>query len=144
MKRSIVWAIVIGSIIGGISWAITLENETVYHYPQVKAEKIEEKVEPKIEVETLRKELVKICTCESGQGTGKPQQYNILTGEVLRGVKNPKDIGMCQINLFWNGAEAEKMGLDLFKESDNIKFANYLYTKQGAEPWNWSKGCWGK
>lgn len=136
MRRYIVWAIVIGIIITSLAWAMTLENETVYVFP-VESKKIEkdEKVE-------LRKELIKICTCESGQGTGKPQQFNILTGEVLRGVKNPKDIGMCQINLYWNGATAEAMGLDLFKESDNITFANWLYQKQGSTPWNWSKSCW--
>lgn len=137
MKRFIVWA-GIGIIAILLSWAMTLENETIYYFSEAK----EIKIEAKIEKAELQKELVKICTCESGQGTGKPQQYNIVTGEVLRGVKNPKDIGMCQINLYWNGAQAEKMGLDLFKEQDNIKFANWLYDQQGAEPWGWSKGCW--
>lgn len=138
MRQRIVIAIVVGAILAGLTWAMTLENETTFYYPEVKAEVAQIKIE-KVE---LLKPLVRICTCESGQGTGQPQHYNVRTGEVLRGVKNSKDIGMCQINLFWNGAEAEKMGLDLFKESDNIKFANYLYSTQGSKPWDWSKSCW--
>lgn len=138
MKRYIIFVIVLGVIIS-LGWAMTLENETTYIFPEVKTE---QEVEQKIAPIKLRKELIKICTCESGQGTGKPQQYNVITGEVLRGVKNPKDIGMCQINLYWNGTTAEKMGLDVFKEQDNIKFANWLYEQQGAEPWGWSRACW--
>ena len=137
MKRYIVWAIVAGVIL--VSWAMTWTNSTTYEF-EPKEEIKDEIVETK--KEKLRLELVKICACESGQGTGKPQQFNISTGEVLRGVKNPKDIGACQINLFWNGAIAEKMGLDIFKESDNIIFANWLYGQQGSKPWSWSKNCW--
>lgn len=137
--RKITAGVVIGIIALGI-WAMTWTNTTDYKIEEIKSVEVEEKVVEKKPI--LLKELIKICTCESGQGTGKPQQYNIRTGEVLRGEINSQDIGMCQINLFWNGETAKKMGLDLFKESDNITFANWLYTTQGAEPWNWSKGCW--
>ena len=51
----------------------------------------------------LNPALKPICTCESGQDTGQPQQYNIHTGGVLHGKQNPKDIGACQINDYWNG-----------------------------------------
>lgn len=94
-------------------------------------------------IATLHPELVPICTCESGQGTGKPQHFNIQTGEVLRGVVNPQDIGMCQINLKYHQAAAERMGLDVFKEEDNIAYANWLFEQEGSTPWNWSKPCWG-
>src|SRR3990167_3229963 len=125
MKRLIVWAVI--GVVALSIWAMTWTNSTTYIFEEateleIKSEAIEKK---EIKKPELRKELIKICTCESGQGTGKPQQYNIRTGEVLRGVKNPKDIGYCQINLFWHGETAEKMGLDLFKESDNITFANW-------------------
>lgn len=136
MKRFIVWAVI--GVIALSIWALTWTNSTTYVFEPVK----EPQIKAEIQKPELRKELIKICTCESGQGTGKPQQYDIKTGEVLRGVKNPKDIGMCQINLYWNGATAEKMGLDLFKESDNITFANWLYETQGSEPWSWSRACW--
>lgn len=88
--------------------------------------------------------LKPVCTCESGQGTGKPQQFNIETGEVLRGVINPKDIGLCQINEYWNGEEAEELGYDIYTESGNIQMANHLYKRSGLQPWNASKGCWAK
>ncbi len=34
------------------------------------------------------------------------------------------------------------MGLDLFSEDDNIAYANWLYSNEGAKPWVWSQGCW--
>lgn len=96
--------------------------------------------EPKI---TLHSALVKICTCESGQGTGKPQQYHIETGKVLRGEVNPKDIGMCQINEYWNGKKAMELEFDIYTEQGNIQMANYLYQTRGTQDWNWSRDCWG-
>lgn len=106
-------------------------------------------MEPKVEIKTiaikpvLRKELVPICSCESKQGKkGKPTHFEKDGKTVLRGKINPLDIGMCQINLRWHGEAAKKKGLDLFKEEDNITYANHLYAKQGSQPWNWSKACW--
>jgi hypothetical protein len=92
---------------------------------------------------TLVPELVKICTCESGQGTGKPQQFNIHTGEVLRGEINSDDTGMCQINTYYHLETAVAMGMDIETEEGNILYSNWLYSKQGSRPWNWSKPCWG-
>ena len=92
----------------------------------------------------LRSELVPICACEGmGSVNEKPTHFN-PDGTVKRGKINPHDIGICQINLDWNGDTAARMGLDLFKEADNIKFANWLYQQKGATPWNWSRSCWQK
>ena len=92
----------------------------------------------------LRPELVPICACEStGNMNEKPTHFN-PDGSVKRGKINPLDIGICQINLRWNGDTAARMGMDLFKESDNIRFANWLYGQKGSAPWNWSKSCWSK
>ncbi len=88
-------------------------------------------------------ELVKICTCESGQGTGKPQQFNIHTGEILRGVINPDDTGMCQINKHYHLEDSQRMGWDIETEEGNILYSNWLYSKQGTKPWEWSRPCWG-
>ena len=128
MKRFIVLAIVIGVATILLSWAATLENETVYVFPEAEAEKTGKKVE-------LVKELIPICACESAQGTGKPQQYNVITGEVLRGVINPNDIGMCQISLTWHKEEAEKMGTleDILEES--------RYKKDTSGRWFSTKTC---
>ena len=90
----------------------------------------------------LNPQLIPICTCESGQGTSEPQQYNLETGEVLRGKINHKDIGLCQINEYWNGATATAHGWDIYTTEGNIKMANWMYKTQGTIPWNWSKSCW--
>lgn len=92
---------------------------------------------------TLDPALVPVCTCESGQDTGEPQQYDIHTGGVLHGKQNPKDIGMCQVNEHWNGKAATEMGWDIYTTEGNILMANWLYAHYGKTPWNWSKGCWG-
>lgn len=95
--------------------------------------------EPKIE---LLPELVPICACEStGDRNGTPTHYD-ANGNVLRGRVNPDDVGMCQINLYHHQKTAESLGLDLFKEQDNIIYANVLYTEQGPKPWEWSRDCW--
>jgi len=86
--------------------------------------------------------LKPICGCESvGDPKATPRQFN-ADGSVIRGVQNPSDVGMCQVNEHYHGAAAEKMGLDLETEYGNITFSNYLYDTQGTAPWNWSKHCW--
>lgn len=87
--------------------------------------------------------LKPICACESvGKKDGTPTHYESDGITVLRGRINSDDVGMCQINLKWHEETATQMGLDLFKEKDNITYANFLYTTQGNEPWGWSKHCW--
>lgn len=130
MRRFIVWTVVIGIII--IAWAMTLENETTYVFPESK----------KIEKVALRKELIPICACESvGRKDGIPTQFK-KDGSLLVGIKNPHDMGMCQINVMAHEKELITLGLDVTKESDNIKFANWLYEREGDRPWNPSKPCW--
>lgn len=94
----------------------------------------------------LRPELIPICSCEStGHPDRVPRHYEDDGVTVRRGRINPNDIGMCQINIQENnnGPQIRKMGLDVFKKEDNIKYANWLYDKYGTKPWNWSKHCWG-
>ncbi len=139
MKRSLAICLV---GIAVVIWALTWTNTETYIYePVPKIEAVEVKAE--IKKPQLRKELVPICACEStGNKYGVPTQFKKDGVTVLLGKVNPKDIGMCQINLTANGATAKKMGLDVFKESDNIIFANWLFSKKGSQPWNWSKHCW--
>lgn len=63
---------------------------------------------------------------------------------MVRGKQNPRDIGKYQINEYWNGAEAKRLGYDIYTERGNTLMALYLYRTQGVHPWNWSRGCWGK
>lgn len=92
---------------------------------------------------TLDPALVPICTCESGRGVGHPVQFN-ADGSVRRGLVNPQDVGMCQINEHYHLAAAQALGMDIYTEVGNIEYANYLYEHEGTTPWNWSKSCWAK
>lgn len=96
-------------------------------------------------IPTLNPALARVCSCESaGSATGVAHQFN-ADGTVVRGKVNRNDIGMCQINTQpENGhvVAAAKLGLDLYTEAGNIAYANWLYSKEGTTPWNWSKSCW--
>ena len=79
--------------------------------------------------------LERIAQCESGGS-----QYN-EKGIVL-GVKNPLDKGKWQINEFYHGETARKLGFDLNTLEGNTNMALWLYKKYGTEPWYLSRACW--
>lgn len=82
--------------------------------------------------------LAQIAKCES--------RYRHLNskGNVLRGEKDSRDTGVMQINLFYHAKALEKLGLDAHDLNDNVRYARYLYEKQGAKPWMSSSACWAK
>lgn len=82
--------------------------------------------------------LAKIAGCESHY-----RQLN-SSGNVLRGEKNSYDRGVMQINILYHAEDAEELGLNLENLEDNVKYARYLYEKQGAKPWMSSSACWAK
>jgi len=87
--------------------------------------------------------LKPVCSCESvGTPDGEPQHFERDGVTVLTGRHNPRDVGMCQINLDAHEETIEAMGLDVFKRDDNIEYANWLYSTQGLKPWVYSKPCW--
>ena len=86
----------------------------------------------------INAELKRICGCESGTRS-QPRHY-AADGSVL--VSSTNDIGICQINEKAHGAQAHAMGFDLRDESDNIRYANWLYQTSGANPWSASFPCW--
>ena len=91
---------------------------------------------------TLPPTLKRICSCEStGKPYNEPKQFN-ADGTVVKGKVNPLDTGMCQINLKYHQATAERLDYDLFTEYGNASYAIYLFETQGTTPWNWSAGCW--
>ena len=96
----------------------------------------------------LLPELVPVCACESvGDPNGTPTHFEADGVTVKLGRVNPNDVGMCQINTEPRNGHLEaskKMGLDVFTEEGNIKYANHLFKTQGYTPWNWSKHCWNK
>lgn len=81
--------------------------------------------------------LKKIAWCESHN-----RQFN-EDGSVYYGEINPKDTGKYQINSYWNGDEAKRLGFDIYTLEGNTKMALYMFKHQGTTPWNWSKHCWG-
>ena len=95
-------------------------------------------------VDFIAPELKAICASEpTGDWTAEPRQFNDK-GEVLKGRVNPADVGACQINEKIWGRTAELLGDDLYTYEGNIKFANWLYTKQSNKPWIWSKPMWNR
>lgn len=74
--------------------------------------------------------MVQVCKGESGLRHWKND------GSVVRGIVDPDDTGLCQINKRYWKKEAEKLGLD-FENSieDNVKMARHIYDTQGITAW---------
>ncbi len=53
-----------------------------------------------------------------------------------------KDIGLYQINDYYNQASCKKAGHDIYTVEGNTACAMLLYSKSGTQPWNASKYCW--
>lgn len=63
-------------------------------------------------------------------------------GGIFRGVVNPNDVGVMQINTTYHDGKAEELGLDLYTLSGNLAYAKHLFEKEGTRPWKASKPCW--
>ena len=82
--------------------------------------------------------LVHIAECES--------HFRQLDndGDIHRGVENKSDVGVMQINEFYHLDKSVKENYDIYTTQGNTAYARDLYERQGTEPWNSSKACWGK
>lgn len=65
-------------------------------------------------------------------------------GEVHRGNVVPQDVGVMQINEYYHLNQAVKKNYDIYTIEGNTAYARDLYERQGTQPWNSSKPCWGK
>jgi len=72
------------------------------------------------------------------------KQYEEDGETVLRGRVNKFDIGICQINELYHQKRIDTLGVDIYTEGGNIRYAKDLFDRQGAGPWIWSKSCWSK
>lgn len=54
------------------------------------------------------------------------------------------DIGWWQINDYYHEKSAQKLGLDIYNEIDNLEYGFVLLKEQGTQPWSASKDCWSK
>lgn len=82
--------------------------------------------------------LAEIAKCESSF-----RQYN-KDGEVLRGKVNKSDVGLMQVNEYYHGEPAKKLGFDIYSVEGNLAYAKWLYDREGGQPWRASSPCWGK
>jgi hypothetical protein len=82
--------------------------------------------------------LVDVAYCES-----RFIQFN-RDGSVHRGVANPADVGVMQINEKYHLETSEKLGLDIHTLEGNMAYGRFLYKTQGTAPWEYSSHCWNK
>jgi hypothetical protein len=80
---------------------------------------------------------VKVAFCESTL-----RQFDKETGEPLRGVHNPQDVGLFQINERFHLEASQKLGYDIYSLEGNIDYAVYLMKKDGLRHWKFSQPCW--
>lgn len=81
--------------------------------------------------------MIEIAWCESRfRQTAKD-------GTVLRGEVNNSDLGVMQVNEYYHGDTAARLGFDLYTLEGNLKYARDLYEREGVVPWNSSRPCWG-
>ena len=82
--------------------------------------------------------LIEVARCES------EFRHVNQNGTILRGVANPDDVGVMQINEYYHESRAEKEGLNLYSIEGNVQYAKELYDREGTRPWSASKPCWSK
>lgn len=100
---------------------------------------LEEQIQNLAQENSLDAALIqKIIWCES-KSNNKAIRLN-YRGDVLWS----KDVGYFQIDDYYWQEFFLKKGLDIYDPQDNLKAGIYLIKKQGTEPWNSSKFCWGK
>ncbi len=80
--------------------------------------------------------MIQIARCESGF------RHTLKDGSVLRGVVDPADTGVMQINKRFHDNTATTLNLDLDDIYNNMAYARYLYEREGTRPWNASAPCW--
>ena len=81
--------------------------------------------------------MIQIARCES------TFRHTLTDGSVLKGRVDNADTGVMQINQRYHLDRAKQLDLDLYDIYDNMAYARYLYEKQGTQPWNASRACWG-
>lgn len=83
-------------------------------------------------------ELAEVAKCESRFRHFKSN------GKVLRGIENPDDVGVMQINEYYHLETSKKLGYDIHSVDGNMAYAKYIFEKQGLRPWKASSKCWSK
>lgn len=79
--------------------------------------------------------LAEVAKCES-----RFRHYD--THGVLRGDYDRNDVGVMQINERYHAERAKKLGFDIKTLEGNLSYAQWLYEKEGLQPWASSGKCW--
>jgi hypothetical protein len=148
MKKSIIPLIVLG--VGGI-WLHTTYTEGVR--PVVYATEPEVITPKVVQIEMHPTALNEIADCESGtrnpDGTAvqlSAKHYHrdgtVVIGQHTR-PEEGLDVGWAQINTKYHLKRSQELGIDIFTEEGNKKYARLLYREQGAGPWSASADCHG-
>ncbi|MEM9336325.1 MAG: hypothetical protein AAGA35_00515 [Patescibacteria group bacterium] len=82
--------------------------------------------------------MIQVARCES------TFRHELEDGSILQGHVDNDDTGVMQINKRYHEARSIELGLDIHDIYDNMAYARYLYEKQGTQPWNASRPCWGQ
>lgn len=82
--------------------------------------------------------LIEIARCES------TFRHTDKAGNILRGSVTTDDLGVMQINDYYHGDSAKKLGLDITTLNGNMEYARHLYEVYGTAPWKASSKCWKK
>ena len=91
-----------------------------------------------VQEDTLPPVMQRIAQCESWG------QHFTRDGKVLRGKRNPQDIGLFQINAVVWAQKAEELGYDLRTRDGNTQMARYIFENYGSVPWQASAKCWSR
>jgi hypothetical protein len=92
------------------------------------------------EIEVVKAPILdRIAKCESGNTHFDKNGQVLMRSNVNKSV----DVGRFQINSVWF-KKATELGLDITKEEDNRKMAEWIYANRGTEDWYASKACWNK
>jgi hypothetical protein len=91
-----------------------------------------------VQDDTLPPVMQRIAQCESWG------QHLTREGKVLRGKRNPQDLGLFQINAVVWTKKAEELGYDIRTRDGNAHMARYIFENYGSVPWHASAKCWSR
>lgn len=131
LYKIIIWILVLGGV---YFLGARISSKVVYEQVEIEVTK---------EVELEAPVLDRIAGCESqGNRNSKGTHYD-TNGQVLMrsNTNRTVDLGKYQINTVWF-KKATELGLDLTKEDDNKKMAEWIYANRGTGDWSASSKCW--
>lgn len=106
-----------------------------------------------VEIEAAAPVLDRIAQCESHNShtcTDALIKVGLCSasekGQVVVNANGNKtvDVGKYQINLYYWGAKASAMSINLFEEEGNERMAKWIYANYGTGDWSASAKCWKK